>query len=145
MVDKWASTRGTFGETTAASESVSTPSKDHDSLANRPLDIQRALEQLGNDRELFDEALEVFINTIPALVAELQLAVSNADSGQLQAAAHNLKGAASNICAKPIHRAAQRLEEMGKQNEFQEGASVLVDLQEHLDRLREFAPTLRTQ
>jgi len=77
------------------------------------LDIEKALILLEGDRELFLEVLGVFVDSIPGMLADVQEAVAASDSQMLNGAAHSLRGAASSVCAEPVRRVAQQLEDMG--------------------------------
>ena len=108
-----------------------------------PIDLEQAMTNLGGDRELFDEVLTVFLDSIPGLLGELREACTNTDQKRLRIAAHNLKGSASNICAEPTRRIAARLEEMGVQVQASSASSLLSELEMQLDRLRTFAASLQ--
>ena len=54
----------------------------------------------------------------------------------MQRAAHQLKGAASNFHARPTVEAAQRLEELGRENELGDARDAYESLRDELDRLR---------
>lgn len=103
------------------------------------IDIEQALIQLDGDRELFHDVLNVFLETIPALLGDLRSATAASDAHKLEEAAHSLKGAASNICAEPVRSNAQRLEEMGKQGDLRSADAVFSDLQKNLEALKNFA------
>lgn len=111
-------------------------------MSPSPIDLQQALTNLGGDRELFDEVLAVFLDSIPGLLGELREACTNTDSKRLYIAAHSLKGSASNICAEPTRRIAAQLEEVGTQYEVISASSLLSELEKQLDRLRTFAASL---
>ncbi|MBU0717392.1 MAG: response regulator, partial [Planctomycetes bacterium] len=143
MAEKWVSTSRASGEATGSGKPGQSGRAHSTPQPKTPLDLQRALKQLGGDRELFDEVLVAFLDDLPRLASELQSAVSNADAERLHAAAHSLKGAASNICAEPTRYVAQELEKRGQQGELQEADSLLEELRQHLDRLQEFAATLK--
>ncbi len=83
-----------------------------------PLDKQAALTQLGGDTELLSEIMDLFLDTLPDILGEIKEAVTSKDSNRLQAAAHSLKGAASNICAEPTRAKAEALEEFGKSGQL---------------------------
>ena len=104
----------------------------------QPIDVETALVQLGGDHELLDDVVRVFLDTVPDLLTDLRSACSRSDAQQVWASAHGIKGAASNICAEPIRDLAGRIEEMGKRDELEHLDSALVQMQDHVDRLRVF-------
>lgn len=142
MVEKWAPQGGTPDESTAPPEHEASPAEDDRLQSNAPLDVEKALNQLGGDRELFNELLAIFLSDLPRLTGAIESAASQADAAGLHAAAHSLKGAASNICAEPTRCVAQQLEKMGQQGELVHVDALLGELHDHLERLREFAAPL---
>jgi len=145
MVDKWVSKSSSSSEAAGPSEHGPAVYEVAASRSKTPLDLERALKQLGGDRELFDEALAVFLDDLPRQAGELESAVSDADAERLHAAAHSLKGAASNICAEPTRCVAQELERRGRHGELKETDLLLEELRQHLDCLQEFAASLREE
>jgi HPt (histidine-containing phosphotransfer) domain-containing protein len=141
MLNKRVPETGNAGPPEAAHGSVITA--DFGAALASPLDIGRALSQLGGDRELLDDALATFLDNIPQTLDDLQSAVSTADVTRLEMAAHSLKGAASNICAEPTRLVAQRMEQLGRQGELRAADSLLKELRRHLDRLRTFCGALK--
>ena len=76
------------------------------------------------------------------LARYVRSACAHSDGDQLRAAAHSLKGAAANICAEPMRKAALRLEQMGTQADFGEGEAALAELESCFTRLQAFAKTI---
>ena len=110
--------------------------------AENPLDVERAIKQLGGDRTLFDEVLATFIADLPRLMRELQSAALGKDARRLAMAAHSLKGASSNVCADPTCNTSRKLEEIGGRGELQAVGPVLSELEGHVNRLQDFAASL---
>ena len=135
MLEKWAENSFTID---APQDAENSRRDGQDAPEQQPIDVETALDQLGGDRELLDDVVRIFVDTVPDLLTELRSACSSSDAKQVQASAHGIKGAASNICAEPIRGLAQRIEEMGKQDELEHLDSALVQLQDHMDRLRAF-------
>ena len=135
MLEKWAAKSFTID---APRNAEKNPCDGPDAPEQQPIDVEMALDQLDGDRELLDDVVRVFVDTVPDLLRELRSAFSRSDAKQVRASAHSIKGAASNICAEPIRDLAQRIEEMGKQDELEHLDSALVQLQDHMDRLRAF-------
>ncbi len=106
------------------------------------IDIEKALQQLDDDREVLLEVLNLFVETAPALLADVRSAVSSGDNDKLRSAAHSIKGAASNICAEPVRRVAQLLEEMGRRHDLTNVDAAVTDLGKHLEQLRATAELL---
>jgi len=145
MVERWLPSLETSDEIAQPPTETIASNRNRKSSCEIPIDIQRALEQLDGDRELFDMVLATFLDNIPRILSDLQSAISDGNVTQSHLVAHSLKGAASNICAEPTRNVAQRFEQMCQQNSL-EGASVMLEeLQHHVDRLRDFAAALNDQ
>lgn len=142
MVQQWKSVEASREETVSR-EMTSRQKNSANPHEAQPVNLATALAQLGDDRELFDEALVAFLESIPRTLDDLQSAISQTNAQQLQLVAHGLKGAASSLCAEPTRYVAQQLENLGEQGKFHGADSMLEELQRHLDRLQEFAATLR--
>jgi CheY-like chemotaxis protein/HPt (histidine-containing phosphotransfer) domain-containing protein len=147
MADKWlpAATASAPVKAARTAGEATAPSTEPDGHAERPLDVPRALELLGDDRELFDDALAMFLENIPRNLGEIRAAISAANAPKLRLLAHSLKGAASNICAEPTRQAAQKLEQAGQREALQTADSMFEELQGHLDRLQQYAASLREE
>ena len=141
MVEKWASSDASSQDSTVPRDASWGAASNVD---QQPIDIENALDQLGGDRELFDDVVRAFVGTIPELLGELRSACNHTDGHQLQAAAHSLRGAAANICAEPTRQAALRLEQMGTQADLGNCEAALAELESHLERLQEFVKTIAT-
>ncbi|MGB2985207.1 MAG: response regulator [Phycisphaerae bacterium] len=135
---KWSSREGTGVKEETPSDRAASPAEQCQTGVAphpRPVEIEKALENLAGDRELLAKALNTFVEHLPSVLNDLRAAITNVDAPQLAAAAHSLKGAASSLCAEPIRQTAQRLEAMGERNEWKDIAPLLADLEGHFDRL----------
>jgi hypothetical protein len=72
---------------------------------------ERALrERIGDDGAFFEELLGVFVSTIDDEVVALLAAVTRDDAAAVRTHAHTIKGAAGNVTATTLARAAAALE-----------------------------------
>ena len=138
MMKKWTSVGAARNKSRSEEEIAGASVMDGGTEAEPPVDLARALNQLGGDRELFDDVAATFLETVPDVIAELRLACSQSDAHLLNAAAHCLRGAASNICAGPTERLAQRLETMGRDAQLEMASKTLSNLEDQLNRLQDF-------
>lgn len=79
----------------------------------RPLDWAIALKNVEDSEELLLELAQVFVETCPDMMMEICQAIDSGNAGDLNRAAHNLKGAARVFAAGPVVEHALQLEEMG--------------------------------
>jgi len=80
-----------------------------DASARPPVDLARLKEFFGDDEETITELLQVFSASLPALRGRLGLTLKEHNAA-LKAAAHELKGSASNVGATELARLAARME-----------------------------------
>jgi HPt (histidine-containing phosphotransfer) domain-containing protein len=113
-------------------------SGDPDDSENTPLDIERALDYLDGNQEILRKVLCQFMETLPQLIGQVLLAAAAGDSGGLRLSAHNLKGAAANLCADPIRRTAEQIESLASAGRLELVRPALAELEQQANRLRDF-------
>ena len=110
-----------------------------------PVDLGKAMENLGGDRELFDEVLSLFAQTIPQVVEDVGSAIKSRDAARLRLVAHGLKGSAANVCAEPARRKAEEIEGMAKRGDFSQIEQAFAELEARLKELRGFVASQATE
>ena len=73
-------------------------------------DQDTLLEGFGGDKKLVSEVIDIFLTDSPILLKRLRKAVANADTEQVAAIAHTLKGSVGTFIAKEAFEAARELE-----------------------------------
>ena len=73
-------------------------------------DRAEVLRRLEGDDQLLREVIDLFIEDSASLIDKLRRAVERKDAAEVCAAAHRLKGSASNLAAGPVTDAARALE-----------------------------------
>jgi two-component system, sensor histidine kinase and response regulator len=82
-----------------------------------PLGVEEMRRRLGSD-ELVAEVARVFLDDVPARLAQIKTAVAKRDKGAIRTAAHALKGAAANLFAAPVMECVTALESMAADDRF---------------------------
>jgi two-component system sensor histidine kinase/response regulator len=95
------------------------------------VDYSAALKRLGGDRQLFSEFVEIFSTDAPKLMRQLSKGLTDQDCGQVEKAAHALKGLMLNFGAKPCCEMALEFELAGRNREL----SGVKDLLPQFERL----------
>jgi len=86
-----------------------------------PLELsEQVLTRVGGDRELLVAISRLFVDDAPTHLARIQHAIETQDADGLRRAAHALKGAAANFEAASVVAAARALEDIGRDNRFDE-------------------------
>ncbi len=101
------------------------------------VDEAALLERCGGDVEMKAEIVRLFLDEYPSSLDALCAAISACRGEELMAAAHHLKGSAVNFGAGRVVAAAQRLEQLGAGNHFDDAAETLEELRQALEELRE--------
>jgi HPt (histidine-containing phosphotransfer) domain-containing protein len=84
------------------------------------LDHTAALARVGGDLELLREIAVLFEAECPRVLGELRRAIERGDAEAASRAAHGLKGSASNFGAAPAVDAAQRIEQLAREDRIQD-------------------------
>ncbi|MEO8259837.1 MAG: response regulator [Acidobacteriota bacterium] len=82
-----------------------------------PFAAQEMRHRLGSP-ELIDEVTRLFLDDIPARLAEIKSAVAARDRDAIGSASHSLKGAAGSLSAAPVAEQAAALEAMAADGPF---------------------------
>ena len=101
-------------------------------------DAATLFQNIGKDRQLFQQLITLFLNRHQAMLAEIQQALDNTDALAVQQAAHALKGTASNLCAPKVAEEADRLETAGHLGTLQDAPLIYTQLERevlHLTRI----------
>jgi HPt (histidine-containing phosphotransfer) domain-containing protein len=93
-------------------------------INNEALDNLRSLRTEGEPDPLA-EFVELFLSDTPLRLAKLQTALKNSAARDLEAAAHNLKGSASNLGAQTIATSCACIMQHARNNDFSTAAKFL--------------------
>ncbi|MCK5163765.1 MAG: response regulator [Desulfobacula sp.] len=85
---------------------------------NDPINIEKALDEFGNDRAFLMEVLDEFIQNVGKQIPKIQQAIWVKDMEALKQEAHSIKGGSANLIADDLSKAAKALEDIGKTNNF---------------------------
>ena len=91
--------------------------------------------QLGGDRVLGLQILQMFIEDCPGRVEAIKHAVEQGDASGLQTAAHTLKGSAGYLAAAFVTEAAVELERIGREGRLADAPSAVSRLEEAVAQL----------
>ena len=100
-------------------------------------DREGLLERLGGDTELLIELLEIFVEESREMLVSARSAVTDGDAHRIERAAHSMKGALLNIAADAAADKAFQLEQAGRAGELELCPSLLEELEEELQLLRQ--------
>lgn len=101
----------------------------------RAFDPSQMLENIGGDRELFGQLVELFVERHDAMLADIKEALASGNALEVERAAHTLKGTAGNLCALDVAQAAGRLEAVGHLGALHDAPPVYAELELEVLRL----------
>ncbi|MCK5083796.1 MAG: Hpt domain-containing protein [Candidatus Omnitrophica bacterium] len=82
-------------------------------MSEKVLDFEDFMNRVQDDKDLFFELLDIFVEDFHKKRKELEEAVKTGDSKTVEHVAHFLKGSCGNISAKPLRDVFIKLEEKG--------------------------------
>ena len=102
------------------------------------IDEGRFLRQMGGDRDLAREVVQLYFEHYPERLRDIARAVAAGDAEQLKTTAHALKGSVLNLAADRASELAYTLERMGEEGDLETAGEVLEDLGVELDAIATF-------
>lgn len=90
---------------------------------------QEILESLDQDRALFYDLIDCFLENAPAQLVEVERALNSRDCERTRLEAHSLKGSLAIFCAPDVVRLAHEVEQLARR--------------EAIDRALDLMPRLR--
>jgi len=100
------------------------------------IDIEELLRQFDDDRELVKELLELFWETSPTLLGDIDSALEGEDGDALEHAAHAFKGAVGSFTQGKAYRLAYALEQAGREGVLKGGREVYTALLQEVENLK---------
>src|SRR5216683_2811805 len=107
------------------------------SHADGVIDRAALLAGVDGNRRLLRDLVRLFLADSPQRLAKIKEAVRRGDAEALRIAAHTLKGSVGNFAAKKAFAAAQRLEIMGRDGDFDKAGEACKALESELARVTE--------
>ena len=98
-------------------------------------DPSHLLNELGEEWELLDEILGVFQESTASDLESLREAIASGNSDQTIRRAHKIKGAAANINAEGVRKAACDIETAVQTGSTQEATALMKNLVQEFDTL----------
>jgi two-component system sensor histidine kinase/response regulator len=101
----------------------------------RAFDLEAGLKRTRGKRALMKQLTELFLQDLPAVLAELQAAIAAGDARAIERSAHRLRGAAFTVSAEPLAAAAHSLELMGRNGQLDDVHGAAGELQQRAAEL----------
>jgi signal transduction histidine kinase/CheY-like chemotaxis protein/HPt (histidine-containing phosphotransfer) domain-containing protein len=98
-------------------------------VVHRPIDVERLLDQSGDDVDLLRELGRTFIDVCPEHLAKIRAAIAAGDSQRVAAEAHTLKGSAVTLGAVEVVRSADALEQLAQERRLDAALALTGELE----------------
>jgi HPt (histidine-containing phosphotransfer) domain-containing protein len=85
---------------------------------SRILDIDTALQRIGDDKELYQEVLKIFLEDAPLQLQILNQSIEKKDFQAICDIAHSLKSATSSVGAERMKEIASQIEQAAIKKDF---------------------------
>jgi len=100
------------------------------------IDMKRAMEAVGGDKELLNELLRMFIEDSEKSIEKIEEAIKEKDYEKLRETAHRIKGASGNLGLTSIYDICLSLENMGKKRDILGADELLEKLKNSISSLK---------
>jgi two-component system, sensor histidine kinase and response regulator len=98
-------------------------------------DMDKTLERLGGDKELFREVIEIFLDDVPKHMASLRRAIADGDGEAIEQTAHTLKGELGYLGILEISQRVRDMEAFGQKSELRLAANLYATLEPELSEV----------
>jgi PAS domain S-box-containing protein len=101
------------------------------------LDDEALQTLMGYGENVLPELIELFVESAPPTIAEMQSAIEKSSAAELSVAGHTLKGSCSNFGASPLREVCAQIEKTGHSGNIDGAADLVVSAEKELHRLVE--------
>jgi signal transduction histidine kinase/ActR/RegA family two-component response regulator/HPt (histidine-containing phosphotransfer) domain-containing protein len=119
----------------ASAEPLSEAEKEVVSAPRRQAPMANLLDRVGGDEQLARQMVATFLRDTPKRMAGIQKAVTGKNGEKLASFAHALKGSVSIFGAEVARDHSEKLQDLGRANDFRATASLYKQLKEEIAEL----------
>jgi two-component system sensor histidine kinase/response regulator len=83
-------------------------------IATIEFDVPRALDRVGGDRLLLARIIDFVVEDSPELVRKIETSLENDQFGEVERAAHSLKGLIANVYCEAVQSRAVEIETLAR-------------------------------
>ncbi|MDY6912956.1 MAG: response regulator [Planctomycetota bacterium] len=132
---------------TTKKKKAAKPAKSYSRKSKTPpteaVDMDRLMQQVGDDEELLVEIIDLYFEVRPSLIRDIRQTMAEADCEKLKRAAHALKGMVGNLAAENAFAAARKLEELAGEGDLDASAKQMTALEKEIARLNTALAAIR--
>ena len=102
------------------------------------VDLEKAMDRVGGDRELYGELLGLFWESLSESVVQLSECLQAGDAGQVSAICHKLKGSAGSMAILSIQQQARMMDDLARASDLEAVAQAMPELERLRDAFQSF-------
>jgi CheY-like chemotaxis protein len=114
------------------------PAAEPEAASDPPVDLEAALEIVGDDVDILEMVVEMFQEEYTDLLEALEGALEQEDAAGVEATAHKIKGVLGNVGSGPARNHGQTLETMGVELNLSGGMDTFIELKRETERVVAF-------
>jgi two-component system sensor histidine kinase/response regulator len=104
-------------------------------VASIEFDVPGALRRVGGDRELLGRIIDFVAEDSPEFVRRMEIALKSGEYGEVERAAHSLKGLVSNLHCRAVQDKALEIEGLAHVQDKSSIAAAIAALSELTDQM----------
>lgn len=101
------------------------------------MNVDEALQRLGDDVDLLRDIVQIYLEDAPAIVEKIHSSISQSDTNGLQRAAHSLKGLAATLSAAEVVGVAAKLEHLAATRNLSDASKTIAEVDERVEELNQ--------
>jgi len=137
LIKKWTATEPVCPDSRQAQKDVRIPVV-RKSRADRPIDLDRALNEFMGEKEVLYGLLKEFTEKVRSQIKAIQRAIPSQDFKEIAKEAHSIKGGAANLTANMVAGIASALEKAAGLQRAELAENLANELEEKLEQLENY-------
>lgn len=110
-----------------------------------PVDVERLREISGDDAELMNELIDLYLSQTRELLDELKIAIAEKKSDVIYKAAHKALGSSVTCGMEAVVPALKQLEHLGREGSFENAEELQLQAAEGFAAIEEFLQANRAE
>ena len=110
-----------------------------------PVDLANLIELVGDDKDVFSEIIDIYLNDITTHITALEEAFKNEDYAEVSNEAHSMKGASANVGARRMRTFCASLEEIGHGDEVAPMIEMFENIKSEFELVEKFLKAEQSQ
>ncbi|MBW1971225.1 MAG: response regulator [Deltaproteobacteria bacterium] len=118
--------------------------KEKKRITKEPIDLKKAINRTGGNKEEYLEILELYLNEIPKQLEKLKKAMLKGNSEEVSRIAHSIKGASAQVEATYLTPIFMTIEKLGKEENLTPVFELLSQAKKEFLKVKNYAEKLNS-